>query len=56
MLILKFFQTVDGFGYTLTGGSASLINGITIPEKNNLLKEIAELELLQDELKQREKT
>ena len=33
------FQTVDGFGYTLTGGSASLINGITIPEKNNLLKE-----------------
>ena len=34
------FQTVDGFGYTLTGGSGYLINSMTVPEKNNLLKEL----------------
>ncbi len=33
------FQTVDGFGYTLTGGSATLINNMAAPEKNNLLRE-----------------
>lgn len=33
------FQTVDGFGYTLTGGSANLINSMTLTEKNNLLRE-----------------
>src|ERR1700704_3852718 len=24
------FQTIDGFGYTLTGGSADLINGLSV--------------------------
>lgn len=36
----KTFQTVDGFGYTLTGGSASLINGLPAAEKAALLKEL----------------
>ena len=34
------FQTVDGFGYTLTGGSASLINKMKPGEKSNLLNEL----------------
>ncbi|MEI7734635.1 MAG: glycoside hydrolase family 30 beta sandwich domain-containing protein [Ferruginibacter sp.] len=34
------FQTVDGFGYTLTGGSASLINTLNGTEKSNLLNEL----------------
>ncbi len=34
------FQTIDGFGFTLTGGSASLINALPETEKNNLLKEL----------------
>ncbi len=34
------FQTIDGFGYTLTGGSASLINGLPASEKTNLLNEL----------------
>jgi glucosylceramidase len=34
------FQTVDGFGYTLTGGSASLINALNSTEKANLLNEL----------------
>ena len=34
------FQTVDGFGYTLTGGSAYLINRLTAPEKTSLLQEL----------------
>ena len=34
------FQTVDGFGYTLTGGSASLINALNSTEKSNLLNEL----------------
>jgi glucosylceramidase len=34
------FQTIDGFGYTLTGGSASLINSLGEIEKNALLKEL----------------
>ena len=33
-------QTVDGFGYTLTGGSAYLINRMSTPEKNALLNEL----------------
>ena len=34
------FQTIDGFGYTLTGGSASLINQLNASEKNSLLQEL----------------
>ncbi|MGC4103463.1 glycoside hydrolase family 30 protein [Ferruginibacter sp.] len=34
------FQTVDGFGYTLTGGSASLINALSTTDKANLLNEL----------------
>jgi glucosylceramidase len=34
------YQTVDGFGYTLTGGSAYLINSMSTTEKNNLLNEL----------------
>jgi glucosylceramidase len=34
------FQTVDGFGYTLTGGSASLINALNTTEKSGLLNEL----------------
>jgi len=34
------YQTIDGFGYTLTGGSASLINGLPEAEKDALLKEL----------------
>src|SRR5258705_2230630 len=33
-------QTVDGFGYTLTGGSAYLINHMNTTEKNALLNEL----------------
>ncbi|MEO7394407.1 MAG: glycoside hydrolase family 30 beta sandwich domain-containing protein [Chitinophagaceae bacterium] len=34
------YQTVDGFGYTLTGGSAYLINRMTGPERTVLLNEL----------------
>ena len=34
------FQTVDGFGYTLTGGSAYVINRLSAAEKTNLLQEL----------------
>jgi glucosylceramidase len=34
------FQTIDGFGYTLTGGSATLINNLGTKEKNALIKEL----------------
>lgn len=34
------FQTVDGFGYTLTGGSAVLINQMKAADKAALLQEI----------------
>ena len=34
------FQTIDGFGYTLTGGSASLINALPTAEKDKLLNEL----------------
>ena len=33
-------QTIDGFGFTLTGGSASLINGLPGADKANLLQEL----------------
>lgn len=34
------FQTMDGFGYTLTGGSAFLINRLDASTRNNLLTEL----------------
>lgn len=34
------FQTVDGFGYTLTGGSATLINALPAADKSSLLNEL----------------
>src|SRR4051812_11715959 len=34
------FQTVDGFGYTLTGGSADLLNGMIPAARTELLKEL----------------
>ncbi|NTE03023.1 glucosylceramidase [Agrobacterium tumefaciens] len=34
------FQTIDGFGYTLTGGSATLINALPVTEKDKLLNEL----------------
>lgn len=34
------FQTIDGFGYTLTGGSAYVINTLDATTKNNLLQEL----------------
>ncbi len=34
------FQEIDGFGYTLTSGSATLINGLSANMKANLLQEL----------------
>lgn len=34
------FQTMDGFGYTLTGGSAYMINQLTAADKTFLLREL----------------
>ena len=34
------FQTIDGFGFALTGGSAYLINRLTEAYRNNLLREL----------------
>ena len=34
------YQTIDGFGYTLTGGSAMLINQLNSNDKSTLLKEL----------------
>jgi glucosylceramidase len=34
------FQTVDGFGYTLTGGSAEVINQLSATKKQELLQEL----------------
>jgi len=34
------FQTIDGFGYTLTGGSATLMNNLGAAEKDALIKEL----------------
>ncbi len=36
------FQAVDGFGYTLTGGSAQLINGMEAAARTSLLEQIFE--------------
>lgn len=36
----QIFQEVDGFGYTLTGGSAYVINQLNPSVKENLLKEL----------------
>ncbi|ADY53615.1 Glucan endo-1,6-beta-glucosidase [Pseudopedobacter saltans DSM 12145] len=36
----KQFQEIDGFGYTLTGGSATLINSLNESSKAALLKEL----------------
>ena len=34
------FQTIDGFGYTLTGGSAQVINSLNSTAKQQLLQEL----------------
>lgn len=34
------FQTVDGFGFTLTGGSAQAINQLAVSKKQELLQEL----------------
>jgi glucosylceramidase len=34
------FQSIDGFGYTLTGGSAEMINGLAASAKAELLQEL----------------
>lgn len=34
------YQTIDGFGYTLTGGSATVINQLTTQKKKDLLQEL----------------
>ncbi len=34
------FQTIDGFGYTLTGGSAQVINQLIASKKQELLQEL----------------
>lgn len=34
------FQTIDGFGYTLTGGSAEVINSLSASIKQELLQEL----------------
>jgi glucosylceramidase len=34
------FQTIDGFGYTLTGGSAQVINALASSQRDALLKEL----------------
>lgn len=36
----KTFQTVDGFGYTLTGGSAQVISQLSAAKKQELLQEL----------------
>lgn len=36
----QILQTVDGFGFTLTGGSAGLINAMNPAERNNLLNDL----------------
>jgi glucosylceramidase len=34
------FQSMDGFGYTLTGGSAQLLNSMSAPSRDALLREL----------------
>src|SRR5690606_12930808 len=36
----QLFQSIDGFGYTLTGGSARLINSLPAANKSALLQEL----------------
>ncbi|MDD5151262.1 MAG: glycoside hydrolase family 30 beta sandwich domain-containing protein [Flavobacterium sp.] len=36
----KTFQTIDGFGYTLTGGSVQVINQLNAPKRKELLQEL----------------
>lgn len=36
----QLFQSMDGFGYTLTGGSASLLNKMPATEQDAILKEL----------------
>ena len=36
----KTYQTIDGFGYTLTGGSAEVINQLNKVKKSELLQEL----------------
>ncbi|MCS3798023.1 glycoside hydrolase family 30 beta sandwich domain-containing protein [Niastella sp. OAS944] len=36
----QIFQTIDGFGYTLTGGSATLLNSLPAITRDHLLKEL----------------
>ncbi|RYD94665.1 MAG: glucosylceramidase, partial [Sphingobacteriales bacterium] len=36
----QLFQGIDGFGYTLTGGSATLINSLSSSQQDQLLKEL----------------
>src|SRR5690242_20444934 len=36
----KTYQSIDGFGYALTGGSAYVINKLDANTKNNLLQEL----------------
>ena len=37
---LQAYQSIDGFGFTLTGGSADLINGLGTPARQSLLREL----------------
>ena len=34
------YQSIDGFGFALTGGSATLLNGLSETNKDNILKEL----------------
>ncbi|MEO7309994.1 MAG: hypothetical protein ABIX01_06330 [Chitinophagaceae bacterium] len=34
------YQSMDDFGYTFTGGSATLINALPLPQKDDLLKDL----------------
>ncbi|MCM5664023.1 glycoside hydrolase family 30 protein [Galbibacter mesophilus] len=36
----RLYQTIDGFGFTLTGGSAKAINSLSTSQKNELLNEL----------------
>jgi glucosylceramidase len=36
----QIYQTIDGFGYSLTGGSAFLLNRLPPAEKNSILQEL----------------
>lgn len=36
----KTYQVIDGFGYTLTGGSAMLINHMNSSARDSLLKQL----------------